>query len=71
MDRVVVIGIEGSAIGKLHHTAKFVPLRARGDVVTDKSFDQPGDLPLKRIDLLDSALLLISGDARLPAKRNV
>jgi hypothetical protein len=68
MDRMIVVRLVGRTIGKLHHPAKLVPLRARRDVGADKSLIEAGDLSLKALNLLNGALFLGFIDFRLPAK---
>ena len=68
VDGMVVVGVEGGAVGELHDAAELVSLRARGDVDADVGFGEAGDLSLERANLLHDALLLGFGDVGLPAK---
>ncbi len=56
---MIVVSVEGGAIGELHDASQLVTLRARRDVLADESFDEAGNLSLQRADLPDDVLLLI------------
>ena len=65
---MIVVGVEGGAIGELHDAAQLVSLRARRDVDADVGFGEAGDLSLECANLLNDALFLGFGDVGLPAK---
>ncbi len=53
VDGVIVVGVEGGAVGELHDAAELIALRARGDVGSDEGFDETGDLALQGADFGD------------------
>ena len=68
VDGMIVVGVEGGAVGELHDSAELVALGTRGDVGPDEGFDEAGDLSLQGADLVDDVLLLLVGDAGFPAE---
>lgn len=68
MDGVPAIGFEGGAAFKLHDSAEFISLGAGGDILANPGLEQTGYLPLELADGEDHVLLLIGGDAGLPAE---
>jgi hypothetical protein len=68
VDGVVVVGVEGGAVGELHDSAQFVALRAGRDVGADEGFDEAGDLALQGADFGYNAGLLLGSDVGFPAE---
>ena len=68
VDGMVVVGVEGGAVGELHDAAEFIALRAGRDVGADQGFDEAGDLALQGADFGDDVGLLLGGDVGFPAE---
>lgn len=68
VDGMAVVGVEGRPVSEFHDAAELVSLRTWRDIDPYEGFDEAGDLPLQGPNLLNNALLLLIGDARLPAE---
>ena len=68
MDRMRPVGIQRSLVGELHHATQLVSLPARGDVHSNRGFQQTWDLALQLAYPGDDVLFLLVGHSRFPAK---